>query len=99
MTIADKLNSLIDNGTITMERVAWGNGFRNVVIINGKRYQYSGKSISNILENKISLLYIDMSVSFSTLKYFCFGREDRVYIPEQINKIEFEELKNVVRYY
>ena len=49
----EKLNSLINNGTIKKERVAWGRGFRDVVIINGKRYQYSGKSISKLLENKI----------------------------------------------
>ena len=65
MTTADKLNSLIDNGTITKERVAWGRGFRDVVIINGKRYQYSGKSISKLLENKITSLYIDMPASSS----------------------------------
>ena len=63
--LMDKLNSLIDNGTITKERVAWGNGFRDVVIIDGKRHQFNGKSISKLVENKISSLYIDMPSSSS----------------------------------
>jgi len=62
---ANKLKQLLDNGTVKQERVAWGRGFRNVIIINGKRYQYSGKHISKLLENKISLLYIDMPASSS----------------------------------
>ena len=65
MTTADKLKWLLDNGSIKRERVAWRNGFRDVVIINDKMYQYSGKSISKILEHKISLLYIDMPASSS----------------------------------
>jgi len=59
----EKLNSLINNGTIKKERVAWGNGFRDVVIIDGKQHQFNGKSISKLLENKISSLYIDMPSS------------------------------------
>ena len=50
MTAVDKLNSLINNGTITKGRV------------DGKQ-QFNGKSISKLIENKITSLYIDMPSS------------------------------------
>ena len=47
-----KLDILLKEGVVNVVKVSWGRGFRNVVVIDGKKYQYSGKSISKILQKK-----------------------------------------------
>ena len=52
--ITDALNYLLGNEAIKQEKVKWGKGFRNVMIIGGKKYQYrEGGNINNNLEKKI----------------------------------------------
>jgi len=48
------------------ENVKWGSGLRNVVIIDGLKYQYKkGSIINNRLEKNINPLYISMSKSLN----------------------------------
>ena len=64
-TIQQKLDYLISQKVATLnENVKWGSGLRNVVVIEGKKYQYKGSDDINItLQNKITSLYIDMPKS------------------------------------
>ena len=61
-SIKSYLNYLLQNDATKQEHVKWGNGYRNVVIIEGNKYQYKGGDTFNKnLENKIVSLYISMS--------------------------------------
>ena len=59
--IINKLDILLTAGVAKHDNVAWGNGFRNVLFIGEKRYQFNGKNISKLLENKIFSSYIEMT--------------------------------------
>ena len=36
------LDVLLDNDYAKQVKVKWGKGYRNVIVINGKKYQYKG---------------------------------------------------------
>ncbi len=58
-TTQQKLDYLISQKVVEYKEVDWGSGVRNVVIIEGKTYQYKGSDDFNItLKNKFSSLYI-----------------------------------------
>jgi hypothetical protein len=59
------IKELLEKRVIEERKVPWGKGFRNVIIINEKRYQYNGNNISINLKNKILLLYISRMPSSS----------------------------------
>jgi hypothetical protein len=65
MTTHDKLQALIRAGHATDENIKWGRGYRRVIILGGKKYQYNGNTISRILKNKIYSMYIDMPATSS----------------------------------
>ena len=51
------------------DEIKWGRGFRNVIKIQGKTYQYKkGSIINNRLEKIINPLYISMSKSLNKKK-------------------------------
>ncbi len=53
-----KFKFLVDNNYIEKKNVKWGKGHRDVYVINGKNYQYSGKGdINNTLQKIIQPLY------------------------------------------
>ena len=53
---------MLDNKHATHANVKWGAGYRNIVIFQGKKYQYKEiGSVNNILMKSISPLYIEMS--------------------------------------
>ncbi len=57
--MSERIKTLLDQNIIKYDKVKWGNSYRNVLIIDGKKYQYTmNKNISKILENKINPLYI-----------------------------------------
>ena len=59
-TTQQKLDYLISQKVVELQNIKWGSGFRDVVIIDGLKYQYKkGSIINNRLEKIISLLYID----------------------------------------
>ena len=50
-TIKQELDYLLDNGGAVVKNVKWGNRERQVVIIDGKQYQYKGgNDINKFLE-------------------------------------------------
>ena len=58
-TTQQKLDYLISQKVVELQNIKWGSGFRDVVIIGVKQYQYKKGSINKTLEKIISLLYID----------------------------------------
>ena len=61
-----KLDYLISQKVVEHQNIKWGSGFRNVVIIDGLKYQYKkGSIINNRLEKNINPLYISMSKSLN----------------------------------
>ena len=59
-TTQQKLDYLISQKVVELQNIKWESGFRDVVIIGVKQYQYNKKgSINKTLEKIISLLYID----------------------------------------
>ena len=72
------LDYLLDNGTVKQEIVKWGNGSRNVIIIDGKKYQYKGgHDINKNLKNKIVTLYILMAAESSKEKQITSDVKDK----------------------
>ena len=58
-TAQQKLDYLISQKVAEYKEVDWGSGVRNVVIIEGKKYQHKkGSIINNRLEKKILIHYI-----------------------------------------
>ena len=56
------LKSLLDAGEVSQANVKWGKGYRDVIIVGSKKYQYKkGGTVNKILRNKIIPLYISMS--------------------------------------
>ena len=56
------LKSLLDAGEVSQVNVKWGKGYRDVIIVGSKKYQYKkGGTVNKILRNKIIPLYISMS--------------------------------------
>ena len=56
------LDYLLENGAAKHVTVRWGQGYRKVIFIEGKKYQYKGgHDINKNLKNKITALYISMS--------------------------------------
>ena len=65
-TTQQKLDYLISQKVVEHQNIKWGSGVRNVVIIEGKKYQYKkGSIINNRLEKIINPLYISMSKSLN----------------------------------
>ena len=65
-TTQQKLDYLISQKVVEHQNIKWGSGFRNVVIIDGLKYQYKkGSIINNRLEKIINPLYISMSKSLN----------------------------------
>ena len=56
-TTQQKLDYLISQKVVELQNIKWGSGFRNVVIIGGKTYQYKEGNINKSLE-KIFHRYI-----------------------------------------
>ena len=57
-TIKQELDYLLDNGGAVVKNVKWGNRERQVVIIDGKQYQYKGgNDINKFLEKNNSFIY------------------------------------------
>ena len=53
---------MLDNKRATKTNIKWGSGDRNVIIFQGKKYQYKEVGdVNNILMKRISPLYIKMS--------------------------------------
>ena len=56
------LQYMLDNNHAINANVKWGNGYRNIVIFQGKNYQYNGKGgVNKTLFKSILPLYITMS--------------------------------------
>lgn len=56
------LKYLLDRGYADQVKVKWGKGYRNVIIIGGKKYLYKGgDEFNKNLKKKIVSLYINMS--------------------------------------
>ena len=56
------LRYLLENGAAKHVTIRWGQSYRKVIFIGGKRYQYKvGHNINKNLKNKIVSLYISMS--------------------------------------
>ena len=58
-TAQQQLDYLISQKVVELQNIKWGSGFRDVVIIGVKTYQYKKGSINKTLETIISSLYID----------------------------------------
>ena len=56
-TTQQKLDYLISQKVVEHQNIKWGSGFRKVVIIGGKTYQYKEGNINKTLE-KIFHCYI-----------------------------------------
>ena len=55
------LQYLLDNGAAEHVKVKWGNSYRWVIKIGGKKYPYKGgDEFNNSLKKKIVSLYIEM---------------------------------------
>ena len=53
---------MLDNKYAIKNNIKWGTGYRNVVIFQGKKYQYKeAGDVNKILMKSISPLYITMS--------------------------------------
>ena len=53
------LDYLLENGAAKHVTIRWGQSYRKVIVIGGKRYQYKGgDNINRNLKNKIVPLYI-----------------------------------------
>ena len=57
-TTQQKLDYLISQKVVEHQNIKWGSGFRKVVIIGGKTYQYKEGSIINNRLEKIFHRYI-----------------------------------------
>ena len=56
------LDYLLENGAAKPVTIRWGQSYRKVIFIGGKRYQYKGgHNINKNLKIKIASLYISMS--------------------------------------
>ena len=51
MNTADKLDILLATGIARQDKVRWGKGFRNVVIIFGKSINIAGDKLVNYYKN------------------------------------------------
>ena len=61
-TDRDIVQYMLDNKQATKNNIKWGTGYRNVVIFQGKKYQYKEVGdVNKILMKSISPLYIKMS--------------------------------------
>ena len=61
-TDREVLQFSLDSGSLSQANIKWGKGYRNVVIFQGKKYQYNGTdNVNKILMNNILPLYISMS--------------------------------------
>lgn len=66
ITTQQKLDYPISQKVVEHQNIKWGSGFRNVVIIDGLKYQYKkGSIINHRLEKNINPLYISMSKSLN----------------------------------
>ena len=66
--MSERIKTLLDQNIIKYDKVKWGNSYRNVLIIDGKKYQYTmNKNISKILENKINPLFINSIMSLKQI--------------------------------
>ena len=53
---------MLENKHAIKNTMKWGNGYRNVIIFQGKKYQYKEVGdVNKILMKSISPLYIEMS--------------------------------------
>ena len=61
-TDQEVLQYMLDSGEAISAYVNWGNGFRDIIVFQDKKYQYNGKgSVNKILLKSILPLYITMS--------------------------------------
>ena len=61
-TDREVLQFLLDAGEASKANIKWGSGTRNVIIFQGKKYQYKGTgNVNKILMKSILPLYINMS--------------------------------------
>ena len=56
-TTQQKLDYLISQKVVELQNIKWGSGFRDVVIIGVKTYQYKKGSINKTLENYFIVTY------------------------------------------
>ncbi len=67
--MSEQIKALLDKNIINYGKVKWGSGYRNALLINGKKYQYTmNKNISKILQNKINQLYIQYNMSSNRIE-------------------------------
>ena len=104
-TTQQKLDYLISQKVAEHQNIKWGSGFRDVIKIGVKTYQYNKKgSINKTLEKIISSLYIDTMPKSSKektkkttdnitatadLKFDTIEGDERTWV----NKYKFYELK------
>ena len=82
-SVKNCLTYLLENGHAWHVNVKWGNGHRNVIIIEGKKYQYNGgDEFNKNLVKKISALYISMSNKASNTNTY------RLTIKEQLDELK-----------
>ena len=63
-SVQNALDYLLAYGEAVQATVPWGKGYRNVIITQGKKYQYKlNKNINKNLRNKIVPLYIRLTMS------------------------------------
>jgi len=63
------LRYLLENGAAKHSIIRWGQSYRKVIFIGGKKYQYKGDhDINKNLKSKIAALYISMSEKASNRK-------------------------------
>ena len=56
-TTQQKLDYPISQKVVELQNIKWGSGFRDVVIIGVKKYQYKKGSINKTLENYFIVIY------------------------------------------
>ena len=65
------LDYLLENGAAKHVTVRWGNSYRKVIFIGGKRYQYKGGDNINKNLKKCSIIYKYVIQTFKTkYKYY-----------------------------
>ena len=65
-TTPEKLRALIRSGHAQRDTVRWGRGYRDVIMLGGKKYQYEeGTAISRTLKSNKYSMYIDMPATSS----------------------------------
>jgi hypothetical protein len=94
-TDREVLQFLLDSGEAKQANVKWGNsGYRNVIIFQGKKYQYKGTGNVNIILIKSILpLYISMSAKVKNTNKKDDEKENAVANIQQLYKTNKDKLK------